>query len=352
LNALEHILDGRYLDQPQDWDALFGRKAPLIVEIGFGRGNHLIHLAQTYPDANVIGIEVSHPSLHKIRRKRRTAGLSNLIALYGSAPQILWFSVAPDTLSDVHINFPDPWPKEGHHNRRLFNPAFMDLLATRMKPGANLFAATDHPDYQPVVTACFEETEYFDSLLPTTFVTEDTTRFRTKYEMKALAEGRTCQYYKFVRNGLPAPDVYALPQELPMPHVVVRSPLTLDDIASRFEPASCHDDSAIGQSGNRQSANRQSANRPSAEIHVRLMKLYRAVDEPALLVETHITQEPQPQRVALKIRTREPGEYMLSLHELGFPRPTTGVHVAVRCLLGWLQSIDPDLHVVQSNLRS
>lgn len=331
MSAPETILDGRLLDWPQDWDSLFGRSAPLVLEIGFGRGDFLIRLAQTHADANVIGIEVSQPSLRKAARKRRTQGLSNLILLYGSAPHILTYSVAPGVLGDVHINFPDPWPKEGHHSRRLINPAFIYLLATRMRSSARLFIATDHPDYQPVVTDCLAATPFFDSLLPTIYVTDDETRYRTKYEMKALAEGRTCQYYKFVRNALPAPDLFPIPEEMPMPHAVIRTPLTLADIADRFEPTVCSDE--------------------DAEIHVRLMRVYDAVGEPVLLVETHINQKPQPQRVALKIHMRQSGELMLSLHEIGFPRPTTGVQAAVACLLRYLQSLSSETVVVQHNLR-
>lgn len=331
MNAPATILDGRLLAWPHDWSGLFGRNAPLIVEIGFGRGDHLVHLAQTHPDANVIGIEVSQPSLRKADRKRRNHGLTNLVLLYGSAPQILAYSVAPDTLGNVHINFPDPWPKEGHHSRRLINPAFIDLLATRMHSGAHLFVATDHPDYQPVVTACLEATPYFNSLLPTTFVSDDTTRRRTKYELKALAEGRTCHYYKFVRNTTGAPDLFPIPQEMPMPHAVIRTPLTLTDIAERFEPTVCSD--------------------AEADIHVRLMRMYYAVGEPVLLIETHINQMPQPQRVALKIHMRQSGDLMLSLHEIGFPRPTTGAQAAVTCLLRYLQSVSSETVIVQHNLR-
>lgn len=330
-NALDHILDGRYLEWPQDWGALFGRNAPLMVEIGFGRGDFLVHLAETHPDANLIGVEVSQPSLRKAVAKRRARGLTNLLVVYGSAPDLLWRSTAPGTLRDVYINFPDPWPKEGHHSRRLITPAFIDLLATRMQPGARLSIATDHPDYQPVVTACLEATPHFDSRLPTTFITDDPHRLRTKYELKAVAEGRTCHYYKFVRNQASAPDAFPLPQEIPMPHAIVRSSLSLDQFAEAFEPSVCAD-AEVG-------------------IHVRLMHVYRMADAPVLLIEAHINQEPQPQRVALKLREREPGEYMLSLHELGFPRPTLGVHRAVGCALGWLHAADAQLETVHSTLR-
>ena len=102
-------LDMRYFGRPENWDEIFGRKAPLIVEIGFGRANHLIHLGKLHPDKNVLGIEVSRPSLKKASQKVRTQKLSNVRVIDGSGPSLLWQHIALASIAAVsytHLTLP------------------------------------------------------------------------------------------------------------------------------------------------------------------------------------------------------------------------------------------------------
>ena len=324
------VLDARYLDRPMDWAALFGREAPLTVEIGFGRADHLIHLGKKHPDHNVVGVEISQPSLKKASGKIKSNRLENVRAVDGSGPMLLWTNVAPESIDALHVNFPDPWHKEGHQRRRLINPEFLHLAATRMKEGALLFVATDHPDYQPVVTACLEGTPHFDSRLDTTYTTSDPNRFTTKYEQKALREGRTPFYYKFIRNAHAAPNIFNIPEELPMPHAVIQLPLSFDEIPPRFE----------------------SFEASSADVTVNFKEAFVAAGYPTLLVETYIRQDPQDQRIGLVIHERERHEYIVKLHDIGFPRSTDGVHFAVRQLADWLVGLNEDARIKHHNLQS
>ncbi len=314
-----------------DWDALFGRKAPLILEIGFGRADHLIHLGKLHPEANVIGIEISQPSLRKASSKVKNHGLENVRVLDGSGPNLLWTNIVPEALSELHVNFPDPWHKEGHQKRRLINLDFLHLAATRVRPSGLLFVATDHPSYQPVVTECLEQTPYFDSRIETTYTLEPGDRFQTKYEMKALREGRVPFYYLYQRNGVAAPNIFAIPEELDMPHAIVQLPMPVADVQAAFEPFFV----ALAE----------------PDVHVHFRDAYAANARPQLLIETYIRQQPQDQRIGLVITERGEHEYIVKLHDLGFPRVTDGTHFAVGRLADWLAGLHPDGRVQSHTLQ-
>ena len=325
------VLDARYLDRPLDLDAVFGRTAPFTLEIGFGRGDHLIHLGKKLPDYNIIGIEISQPSLRKASGKVKNNSLTNVRVVDGSGPMLLWTNIAPQTIEQLHVNFPDPWHKEGHQHRRLINPEFLHLAATRMKEGALLFVATDHPDYQPVVTDCLEKTPYFDSRLDSTYTLSEPDRFTTKYEQKALREGRVPFYYKFVRNAQPAPNTFIIPEELPVPHAIVQLPLSFTDMHQKFEPFEERTSDGV--------------------INASFKEAFVAANFPTFLIETYIRQDPQDQRIGLIIHEREPNEFIVKMHTMGFPRTTDGVHYAVGRLANWLASLHEDGRIVHHNLQ-
>lgn len=328
-----NVIDIRHLERPHNWSRLFERTAPLVLEIGFGRAGHLIHLGKTMPDWNVIGIETSRPSLKKASSKVKNNAVTNVRVIDGSGYALLWLHIAEASLDELHINFPDPWPKERSMHRQLIDHDFMTLAATRLKPGAKLFIATDHPDYQPIVTDCLEQTPYFRSRLDTTYTLVDNDRFRTKYELKALAEGRVPFYYHWERNDTPAPNTYPLPQELPMPHAIVTLPLTVDEIAAKFEPFE--------------------PETPVDGIHVRFPALYRTTHNDALLMEAYINEPPSAQRIGISIQKRQKdGDgYVVQMHTIGFPRPTEGAHIAIGRLASWLATLHDDAAILRHNLQ-
>ncbi|HID52510.1 MAG TPA: tRNA (guanosine(46)-N7)-methyltransferase TrmB [Anaerolineae bacterium] len=322
-------LPERRLPWPTPWAEIFGRDAPLLVEIGFGGGHFLVDLARKRPSANIIGVEISLPSLRRGERKIVHAGLPNARLLQCSARYLLWALCAPASVAEVYINFPDPWPKAAHHQRRLINESFLHLLATRMEANGRLDIATDHADYAEWITEALAQTPYFESRLPVPFVTEDNERLRTKYENIALAAGRACHYYKWRRNETLAPDIFPPPEELPMPHVILETPLSLPEIESHFTSFHVSTD----------------------DVHLRFMEMFLARDEVSLLVDTYLKEEPVPQRVGLQIRRRPSGDLVVGLHELGFPRPTSGIHTAVRHLADWAVSLHPAGRIVRHNLQ-
>ena len=136
------IADGR-----QDLDALFGRQAPRVAEIGFGMGNSLIEQAERHPDTDFIGIEVHAPGVGKLLDEADKRGLTNLRVYREDALAVLEQCLPEASLTTLQLFFPDPWPKKKHHKRRIVQPAFVELIRTRLTPGGTLHMATDWEAY-------------------------------------------------------------------------------------------------------------------------------------------------------------------------------------------------------------
>ena len=329
---LERIAEVQRLPWPAPWEELFGRRAPLWLEVGFGNGQFLLTLAASRPDVNVAGVEISNPSLRKAARKVVQRGLNNVFLLHGNAPGALWALCERETVARLYVNFPDPWPKAAHHHRRLINDRFLRLLATRMPAGAHLDVATDHEAYAAWIRERLDNSPHFESRLKIPFVTEEgrsEERPPTKYEQIALTAGRTCRYFKWRRNDVPATNDFPIPPELPMPHIIMHSPLSLQELKERFRPASWVENGEA----------------------VRLIGLFESAAHEMLLIDTYVEEEPISQRVGLTIRRRGENEIILNVHEIGFPRPTPGVHRAVYYLSQWLQGLHPEISVLNSNVR-
>ena len=143
---------------PLDFARVFGRSAPLTLEIGFGNGATLARLAATNPTRNYLGIEVHRPGIGHLLLAAEAANLANLRIIGHDAVEVLTQAVAADSVDEMLIQFPDPWPKKRHHKRRLIQPAFALLATGRLRPGGALRLATDWEEYalhmQEVLGAC------------------------------------------------------------------------------------------------------------------------------------------------------------------------------------------------------
>lgn len=136
-----------YQPEPADWTARFGRKAPLIVEIGFGMGHATADIAAVLPGHDFIGIEVHTPGVGALLKMLGERAIGNVRVVQHDAVEVMTHMVVPESLAGVHVFFPDPWPKKRHHKRRLIQPAFTKLLASRLQPGGYLHCATDWQEY-------------------------------------------------------------------------------------------------------------------------------------------------------------------------------------------------------------
>jgi tRNA (guanine-N7-)-methyltransferase len=134
-------------EAPLDFPAIFGRVAPLVIEIGFGNGDYLLSRAQAEPQKNFLGIEVHRPGVGRVLHKVEELVLANVRVACHDAVELLRDGVNDGTVSELVVYFPDPWPKKRHHKRRLIQPEFAALAARRLVPGGLLRLATDWADY-------------------------------------------------------------------------------------------------------------------------------------------------------------------------------------------------------------
>ena len=136
-----------YAAAPLDLDAVFGRSAPHILEIGFGMGETSATIAEANPQNDYIGVEVHTPGVGSLCKLISEKNLANQRIIQHDAVEVLRDMILPGSLDGVHIFFPDPWPKARHHKRRLIQPPLVATLASRLKPGGYIHCATDWENY-------------------------------------------------------------------------------------------------------------------------------------------------------------------------------------------------------------
>ena len=185
--ALSRLLPTLGVDvgAPVDPEQLFGRSAPLVLEIGSGMGEATAVMAAADPARDVLAVEVHTPGLGTLLRLVEAAGLPNVRVLEADAREVLRDLLAPGSLDEVRVFFPDPWPKARHAKRRLVTREFTDLVATRLRPGGRLHVATDWASYAGQVEAVLTD----HPLLPLVS-RERGDRPVTRFERKGLAAGR------------------------------------------------------------------------------------------------------------------------------------------------------------------
>ena len=177
-----------YSREPVDLDRAFGRVAPKILEIGTGMGETSARIAATHPENDYIGVEVHAPGVGSLLIRIVELGLPNVRVIQHDAAEVLSDMIPPAALDGVHLFFPDPWPKKRHHKRRLIQPPFVKLLASRMKPGAHLHVATDWEDYARQI---LEVLSAEPALVNTAdgFAPRPASRPQTKFEARGLRLG-------------------------------------------------------------------------------------------------------------------------------------------------------------------
>jgi len=177
-----------YAPDALDLEQVFGRRAPTVLEIGFGMGETTARIAQAQPQNNYLGIEVHTPGVGSLLQRIAEDGLANLRLIQHDAVEVLEHMIAAAALAGVHIFFPDPWPKKRHHKRRLIQPGFVALLASRLAPGAYLHAATDWQEYAEQILAVFAAEPSLANTAPG-FAPRPDYRPLTKFESRGLKLG-------------------------------------------------------------------------------------------------------------------------------------------------------------------
>lgn len=188
-----------------DLDALFGRRARRVMEIGFGNGEHLAALAAEHPDEDFIGIEVHPPGVGHLLQLIDKGGLANVRVSKHDAVEVLEQQIGPYALDEVLVLFPDPWHKKRHHKRRLIQPAFLDLLAAKLRPGGLLRLATDWEPYAEHMLETLRAHTAFENISPTgDYVPRDAARAPTRFERRGERLGHVVHDLAFRRRPEPA----------------------------------------------------------------------------------------------------------------------------------------------------
>jgi len=178
--ALGVEVDGTPLDLP----ALFGRRAPVVLEVGPGMGEATARMAAAEPGTDLLTVDVHTPGHGNLLKLVEAAGLSNVRVGAGDALVLLRRMLAPESLVGVRVFFPDPWPKRKHRERRLLQPAVLALIASRLRPGGVFHAATDIADYAEQIARTGDAEPLLSRLVGPTAVS--LVRPVTKFEGRAV----------------------------------------------------------------------------------------------------------------------------------------------------------------------
>jgi tRNA (guanine-N7-)-methyltransferase len=171
-----------------DFKRIFGRSAPTFLEIGFGMGETTAAIAREHPQNDYLAVEVHTPGVGSLLKQIKELGLTNIRVLQRDIVELLQQALPRESLSGVHIFFPDPWPKTRHHKRRLIQPTFVALLCCYLKPGGYIHAATDWQDYaQQILTVFADQSQLVNTAVD--YAPRPAYRPLTKFEQRGLRLG-------------------------------------------------------------------------------------------------------------------------------------------------------------------
>jgi len=187
-------------DAAVDWDAAFGRRAPLVVEIGPGRGESLAALALRRPDVNIVAFEVFEPAVASGLSRLAKDGVANVRFVVANGAECLERLVPPAGLHELWTFFPDPWHKARHHKRRLVSTEFADVVASRLEPGGLWRLATDADDYADAMREVLDAHPALENVHGG-WAPRFQARPVTKYEARGIAAGREIRDLTYRRRS-------------------------------------------------------------------------------------------------------------------------------------------------------
>ena len=167
-----------------DYAAVFGRSAPVVLEIGFGMGASLVAMAKAAPEKDFIGIEVHRPGVGRLLHLMAEQGVDNIRAYCDDAVEVLQQCIPDESLSCVQIFFPDPWHKKKHNKRRLIQPEFVQLLRRKLQLGGVIHLATDWQDYAEQMLDVMSSEEGFRNQAGAGYAPRPESRPLTKFEAR------------------------------------------------------------------------------------------------------------------------------------------------------------------------
>lgn len=182
---------------------LFGRHAPLTVEIGSGQGHAIVHAASTHPERDFIAIEVFEGGLARTMMRAEEEGVENLRLIEANAPEVLEHLLPAGSVHEVWVFFPDPWPKTRHHKRRLVSPDFAHVVRRALRPGGVLRLATDWQEYADHMREVLDAAEGFERDFDGEWAPRFSGRVLTAFERKGTDKGRLIRDLAYRTTILP-----------------------------------------------------------------------------------------------------------------------------------------------------
>ncbi len=296
---------------------MFGRHAPLQIEIGSGDGRFLIALAERHPEINILGIEVAYEFARKSARKVELKKLWNVKVLPLDAYIALGCLFRHGEIQGIYSNFPDPWPRKKHSKRRLFTREFARIVADRISSGGFVVLATDSPDFRDFAIENMLADGYFETEFDRGYMVGLPDDYpRTRYAEKWMREGKDLYFLRFRPLRRPEqPFVCPIKRSTIMPHVILESIEDKKKILAAFSPFDVKE----------------------GQYFVRYSRFFLSNDNTMGLVEAYVGDWRLVQRILIAVKFRE-NETVVKLDHINHPVVTDGVKLAVKTFADWLAS--------------
>ncbi|MEM1125126.1 MAG: tRNA (guanine-N7)-methyltransferase [Bacteroidota bacterium] len=305
------LLHPAHYPWPAPPEALFDRLGPLVLEIGFGDGRFLAMLRDAHPGWNLIGAEISSAAVFRAYRRMQREAVDRVWLYKGEGPFVVQHLVPRRALHRIYVNFPDPWPRKRHADRRLMRQPFLRLAATRLAEGGTVMLTTDHSDYFQMAVAEGHATGLYEvsqgAPPPLTL--------RTKYALKWQDQGKPIYHVTLTKRAEPEETFPVRPRvDLAMQQARLRGALPVltafEKLVHRFEGGT-----AV------------------------FRHAYRPLDQPGLILTAQIDEGDLIQDLLLEIRPDAGAETVhLGIKRFGEVMPTKGVAEAVRFVAHWLET--------------
>jgi hypothetical protein len=262
-----------------------------------------------------------------LARRLDAAGLAHVRLIHGEAHATLQRLFGPNSISEAFINFPDPWPKNRHHSRRLIQTGLLELLSERLAPAGQVTIVTDCPDYATWIAAILERQTALQPRFATTAVQELPGRTPTKYEQRARRANLPIFYFVW-HKPISSPPTTSVQRGNAMPHVVLEGPYDIEQ--------------ALRTCTSRTWRDRQHG----VEVSTTLIRAYAELTNDSWLLELVVKEGKLCQQIGVTLVPRSQGQVLLKLSPMGFPRPTWGVQRAVWHMAQMLQEHNPQLRIL------
>ena len=188
-----------YQPSPLNIEDVFGRQAPVVLEIGSGMGEATAEIAAQHPEIDYLAVEVFKAGVGSLLRRIEEKQLKNLRIIHHDAVEVLQTMIPDASLFGIHIFFPDPWPKKRHHKRRLIQPPFVQLLSQKLKPGGYIHLCTDWEDYAEHMLSVLQNEPTLKNVA-SDYISRPEWRPLTRFEQQGIQEGRRIRDLHFVRR--------------------------------------------------------------------------------------------------------------------------------------------------------